>query len=254
MEHKTLSLIVFGMFAIITACAPGQIETLIEEGSTSAAEVLPAEQFELLQEGIGPLEITPPAEGESHDLHSANDLVEGNISSRGEQTFAESSSGEPGTINSQDPGGLAVRQEINPELIWLTHQEADYHYSLVYPDVYTILPQDDSQAADHPKLLHQLRILDRQLASGDTAEFEIPAFTIEVFELEDLSLEDFLNQFFEDGNRDPIKFKGMKGVRVYYDQLIAPNEFYYFAERGYVYKLTPLGLYGQEMLESFQIK
>jgi hypothetical protein len=254
MEHKALSLIVFGMLAIATACAPGQIETLIEDGSTTIAEALPTEQFELLQEGIGPLEITPPATGESQDLAPSEEVVDGNISSRGDQPIAGLSSGEPGTVNSQGRGELAVEQEAIQELVWLTHQDADYHYSLVYPDVYTILPQDDSQAADYPKLLHQLRILDRQLASGDTAEFEIPAFTIEVFELEDLSLEDFLNRFFVDGNREPINFKGMKGVRVYYDQLLAPNEFFYFSEHGYVYKLTPLGLYGQEMLESFRIR
>lgn len=254
MEHKALLFIVVGMLIITTACAPGQIETLIEDGSKTIAEVIPTQEFELLQEGIGPLEITPPAEAEGNDLPPAGDMVDGNISSRGEQTTAGPSIGEPGTVNSQAPGGLAIEQEAIPEIVWLTHQVPDYHYSLDYPDSYTILPQEDTPAAGDPLLLHQLRFLDRQLASGDTAALEIPAFTIEVFPLEDMQLHDFLDQYFEGGNREAINLKGLKGVRVFYDQLLAPNEFYYFAERGFVYKLTPLGLYGQEMLQSFKIK
>jgi hypothetical protein len=46
----------------------------------------------------------------------------------------------------------------------------------------------------------------------------------------------------------------LSGIRVYFKQLIAPNEFYYFSEHDYVYKLTPLGQYGQEMLQSFEIE
>ncbi|MBY8999224.1 MAG: hypothetical protein KGD60_16070, partial [Candidatus Thorarchaeota archaeon] len=75
---------------------------------------------------------------------------------------------------------------------WLTYQDQDFHFSIAYPDSYAILPAQNSSAAGGPELLHVLRFLDHQLASGDTAGLEIPNFTIEVFDLGSLSLEKFL--------------------------------------------------------------
>ena len=157
-------------------------------------------------------------------------------------------------VDSQAPGGLTLEEEHQPAVSWLTYQDQDFHFSIAYPDSYTILPAQNSSAAGGSKLLHQLRFLDRQLASGDTADFEIPNFTIEVFDLGNLTLENFLDQHIETGNREPVSLGKLNGIRVSFDQLIAPNQFYYFADQSFVYKLTPLGEYGQQMLESFQIK
>jgi hypothetical protein len=99
-----------------------------------------------------------------------------------------------------------------------------------------------------------VRFLDRQLAKASTADLEIPNFTIEIFDLENQSLESFLDAYFEQGERQTINLGNLKGIRIYFDQLIAPNEFYYFANQDLVFKLTPLGEYNQEMLDSFQIQ
>jgi hypothetical protein len=42
-------------------------------------------------------------------------------------------------------------------------------------------------------------------------------------------------------------------LRVRLQQLLAPNEFAYVANRGYVYGLTPLGEHGDGMLASFRL-
>ena len=254
MNRKPLFLIVIGILVIITACAPGQIETLIEDESSTINEQLASDEMQLLQEGIGPLEITPLPTGDNNNLTPSTGLDDGNISSRGEQTSGAASSGEPGMVDSQAPGGLTLEEENQPTVSWLIYQDQDFHFSIAYPDSYTILPALNSSAAGGPKLLHQLRFLDHQLASGDTADFEIPNFTIEVFDLGSLTLEKFLEQHLEIGNREPVRLGKLNGIRVSLDQLIAPNQFYYFADQGLVYKLTPLGEYGQQMLESFQIK
>ena len=41
--------------------------------------------------------------------------------------------------------------------------------------------------------------------------------------------------------------------RVAHRALMAPNTFYYVAGSKYVYRLTPLGPYSEEMLASFQL-
>jgi len=157
-------------------------------------------------------------------------------------------------VDSQAPGGLPLEEELQPAVSWLTYLDQDFHFSIAYPDSYTILPTQNSSDTGGPELLHQLRFLDHQLASGDTAGLEIPNFTIEVFDLGSLTLEKFLEQHLEVGNREPFSLGKLNGIRVSLDQLIAPNQFYYFADQSFVYKLTPLGEYGQQMLESFQIK
>ncbi|MBY8999225.1 MAG: hypothetical protein KGD60_16075, partial [Candidatus Thorarchaeota archaeon] len=85
-----------------------------------------------------------------------------------------------------------MEEDLQPAVSWLTYQDQDFHFSIAYPDTYTILPAQNSSAAGGPELLHVLRFLDHQLASGDTAEYEIPNFTIEVFDLGSLTLEKFL--------------------------------------------------------------
>ena len=254
MIRKSTLIIICVTMILSTACVQQKIETLIEDGTNSINEQLASDEMQLLQEGIGPLEITPLPPGENHNLAPSTGLDDGNISSRGEQTSGGASSGEPGKVDSQAPGGLTMEEDLQPAVSWLTYQDQDFHFSIAYPDTYTILPAQNSSAAGGPELLHVLRFLDHQLASGDTAEYEIPNFTIEVFDLGSLTLEKFLEQHFEIGNKEPFSLGKLNGIRVSLDQLIAPNQFYYFADQSFVYKLTPLGEYGQQMLESFQIK
>jgi hypothetical protein len=63
-----------------------------------------------------------------------------------------------------------------------------------------------------------------------------------------------LDNYAAGAERQVYSLGDLTGLRVYFNRLSAPNEFYYFTSHGYVYKLTPLGKYSDEMLQSFQIK
>jgi hypothetical protein len=101
-----------------------------------------------------------------------------------------------------------------------------------------------------PAVIHRVRFQDTDLA---TAELEIPIFTVEVYELNMLTLEAFLDLTATGAESQIYTLGDLSGFRVTFNQLSAPNEFYYFAGDEYVYKLTPLGMYSEEMLQRFQI-
>ncbi|MBE9475364.1 MAG: hypothetical protein IMY85_10780, partial [Chloroflexi bacterium] len=212
------------------------------------------DEIELQQEGIGPLEITPDSSSANLPIEPAAGQDGGNISSSGKRSASESINGEPGQIDSVAPGGLTLEQEANQPVSWLTYRDQAYSFSIDYPDTYTILPETEPINNADPELIHRIRFLDAQLAAGDTAEYEPPNFTIEIYALGNQSLEEFINNNVSRGEREVYTLGDLTGFRVYFKQLIAPNEFYYFSEHGYVYKLTPLGLYGEEMLLSFEIE
>jgi hypothetical protein len=253
MTRTTIFFIVFGMLILSTACVQQDITTLAQSAITPAAEQ-GIDAIELLQEGIGPLEITPDSSSANLPVDSSADQDGGNISSSGERSVREPISGEPGQIDSVAPSGLTLEQDESQPVNSLTYRDQDYSFSIGYPDTYTILPETDPLNNADPKLVHRVRFLDAQLAAGDTATYEPPNFNIGIYALGDQTLEDFINNDISGGEREAYTLGDLTGFRVHFKQLIAPNEFYYFSEHGYVYKLTPLGLYSQEMLHSFQIE
>jgi hypothetical protein len=206
------------------------------------------EEGQPLYEGKGPLVITP-APGEDGEISS----LPGEIDPSMAEPQGGSYGGEPGQINSSAPEEL-LDEEDQQVVTWLTYQDQAFSFSINYPNIYLILPETANSEDDVPAKVHQVRFQDMQLATGDTADFELPNFMIEVFELDDQSLEAFIAQNEPDGFVEAYQVNNLNGFRVYYNQLIAPGEFYFFSANGYVYKLTPLGLYSQEMLHSFQIQ
>jgi len=253
MKRRTLYIIVVGTLILSTACIQQDAELLTGDENKTEIEQPASEGIQLQQEGIGPLEITPPPPGDDHSLAPSTDGDGGNINSRGERTTGAVSDGEPGMIESKSPSGLTLEGAISAAVNWLTYQDQIYQFSIEYPESYTILPEKDLSPGSESGLLQDLRFLDRQLADGATADLEIPNFTIEVYDLGNHNLGTFLEENFDRGEREIIELGELSGIRVSFNQLIAPNEFYYFSDNGYVYKLTPMGLYSQEMLDTFQI-
>ena len=253
MTRTTIFIIVFGMLILSTACVQQDITTLAKSVITPAEEQ-GIDGIDLQHEGIGPLEITPDSSNAKPKDSPSAGQDGGNISSSGERSAGEPVSGEPGQIDSVAPSGLTLEQDASQPLRWLTYRDQACSFSIDYPDTYTILPEPEPFNNADPDLAHRVRFLDAQLAAGDTAEFEPPNFTVEIYTLGDQTLEAFINNDENRGEREAYTFGDLSGFRILFKQLIAPNEFFYFSEHGYVYKLTPLGLYSQEMLHSFQIE
>lgn len=254
MNRRVHFLIILGMLILSSACTQVEIETLIGDSITTEIEQPASDEIQLQQEGIGPIEITPLPPGDEPNLAPSTDGDGGNINSRGERTTSESSNGEPGMIESKAPSGQTLEKDASLAVNWLTYQDPTYQFSIDYPDAYIILPEEDLPPGSDSGPLKKVRFLDRELAGGATADLEIPNFMIEVYDLGSLSLENYLELNLERGEREAINIGSLSGYRVYLNQMIAPSEFYYFADHGHVYKLTPMGKYSQEMLESFQIR
>lgn len=253
MARTPIFIVAFGICFLTTACIQQNITSLAQSVDTPTGKQ-GIDEIELQQEGIGPLVITPDSSSANLPIEPAAGQDGGNISSSGERSTSESLSGEPGQIDSVAAGGLTIEQDASPPVSWLTYRDQAYSFSIDYPDTYTILPETEPVNHADLEVIHRVRFLDAQLAAGDTAEYEPPNFTIEVYALGSQALGEFIDKDKRSGGREVYTQGELTGFRVYFKQLIAPNESYYFSEHGYVYKLTPLGLYTEKMLHSFQIK
>jgi len=248
MKRILIPLIISGALLLATACAP---ETAYSpgEGSDVPAQAQVEDEIQLLGDGIGPLEITPDTSEAINEDQSSGDQTGGNISSSGKQSAGTSTDEQPGFIGSSAVGD----SEENRAIDWLTYLDTEYKFSIDYPKVYTILPEIDPLNDSERTMLQRVRFQDIDLAVGDTAEYEIPQFTIEVFDLEAQSLEIYLDIKAPGEKREAITLGELAGYKISFNQLRAHNEYYYFPGHGYVYRLTPLGQYNDDMLHSFQI-
>jgi hypothetical protein len=253
MKRMTILIIVISLLILAPACVQGDFQPLTIRTDTPVSSQ-GDNDIELQPKGISPLEITLQPGGEVRASAPSSDQSGGNISSFGKLSGDKSANGEPGEIESLAPEGLTLEQEGNPPVNWLKYHDQAFSFTINYPETYTILPESAKSMGGDPAKVYQVRFLENQLAMGDTAEFEIPNFTIAVFELGNQSLETFVAKEEGGGERESFSIGNLTGFRVSFKQLIAPGEFYYFAGNGYVYKLTPLGPYSQEMLQSFQIE
>jgi hypothetical protein len=248
MKALIVTIVMVSMLVLATACAPESVDRLLGEAGGGGAQGDQSRQ--LLAEGKGPIEVTPNAPG--GDVIASDDQAGGAISSSGEQAPGSAQGSQPGSLESSGPGGTsgeAVSKPVN----WLIYTDENFKFSISYPDIYVILSEVELLRDIDPDLAHRVRFQDADLAKGDTADLEPPQFSIEIFKNTTSSLESFLDTKLPGARREPYKIGDLQGYRVSTNLLMAPNEFYFFPGNGYVYKLTPMGAYSQEMLESFKL-
>ena len=159
----------------------------------------------------------------------------------------------------EEKGGLPGQSSANegPQK-WLIYTDTAYGFSVKYPDTYVILPEPTPLPATTPPVVHRVRFQDQQRASGQFVDREPAQFAIEVFELAPPApLREWLHSARLIPARATVEHVHLvaagHGLRVRLAVMIAPNEFYFFATKKYVYRLTPLGPYSKYMIDSFQI-
>jgi hypothetical protein len=207
---------------------------------------------QFLAESKGPLEITPVPENDKEIPNLPGDQGGGNISSDSGQGQIEEFSGEPGQIDSFAPAELQGEEE--PETInWLTYLDEQFNFSIAYPESYTILPEIGQLQEVKSGLIQQVRFQDVKLTASKDVSLDLPQFTIELYALGNLTLEEFIKSTINGVKFDQFNLGGLPGFRIKLNTLIAPNEFYFFTDDVYVFKLIPLGQYSQKMLASFQL-
>lgn len=138
---------------------------------------------------------------------------------------------------------------------WRLHTEAAYRFVVAYPPDLGVLPENTAPTAG---ALKRVRFQDTQILSTRFAELEPPRFTVEVFAATpSTSLGDWLRSAgrLPDGAKaTQMTLAGAsEGLHVQLRQQLAPNEFYYFSTKEYVYRLTALGMYSSEMFASFRL-
>ena len=254
MNTRLLPILIFGSLLLATACTPGSIELLGTpvEGQGSEEQ---AGQIDLLGQGEPAGQISSPGGEVMSNTPSQPEDSGGVISSSGEQGGGVVGSDQAGVSGSSAAGGSAPSGEEKGPVNWLTYQDKSYGFSISYPDTYVILDEIDLLKDIDPVLVHRVRFQDKTLASGDTAKFELPQFSIEVYEKPAIdTLQAFIGAKISGWTVESFKLGDLQGYRVISNRLMAPNEFYFFEGSQYIYKLTPLGQYSQEMLQSFKIE
>jgi hypothetical protein len=138
---------------------------------------------------------------------------------------------------------------------WLRYTDQQFGFSITYPNTYVLLDAATaSAAAANP--VHRVWFQDKTIASGATAALEPPAFAVDVFANPDgLALAQWLdaNEPHRDATRTAVTVGDTPGYKVALTSYVAPGQFYYVAAGNAVYRLTPLGQYGEEMLKSFRL-
>ena len=145
-------------------------------------------------------------------------------------------------------------------------EEVSNGFSIEYPNTYVILTGPNEPPASTPQVTYPVRFQDSQKASGPFASREPAQFTIHLYELDEhVVLLDWLRETGlapagdatsqgPNAGVEQVRSEGTgEGWRVVLPILVAPRESYYYATERYVYRLTPLGPYSQEMLDSFRL-
>jgi hypothetical protein len=163
---------------------------------------------------------------------------------------AESPSPQAGTVEPQEKGAA-----MDESVEWLRYSNSQFKFSISYLSTYVILDESESPEDTLPPPVFRVQFQDRALATSETADLQVPMAAVEVFRKEQSeSLEEWLDLHGESGSRSPITGGGLQGYRVSLPVLMAPNEFTYFASDTYVYRLTLLGPFAEEILQSFKIE
>jgi hypothetical protein len=158
----------------------------------------------------------------------------------------------------QDVSGPTGQSPVVERAGWQTYTDSAYGFSVQYPEEYVILAEAILPTSTRPPAVQRVRFQDKQIAAGQFADFEPARFSIEVFERRPaVALGDWLRS--DDvvpagASVTPVQIEGaQEALRVALRQQLAPNEFVYVLAGRYVYRLTPLGQHGEDMLASFRL-
>lgn len=243
MRNLYCKLVLFSFTLAITgACASAPAPTPENIKTPALSQSRPALQS--TEEMMSPSEIMssgPTDDREPADRSPTPDDQPGSI----EGALGEDHSGPAAT-----PPPASINEEPNT---WLEYTDSTFNFSVNYPDTYVLWERPG--ATSIPELLGRVQFLDRVLAESETAALQIPNFSIEVFPLAPSgSLLEWLEANNVRGTLTSIRINERDGYQASLLTLQAPNQFYYVADDRYVFRLIPLGVYGEQMLESFTVK
>lgn len=137
---------------------------------------------------------------------------------------------------------------------WQTYTDAQYSFAVSYPDTHVILPETQAPGAIAPGMVQQINIMEQGTAASEFAQYTPPDLAVQVFEAGGLTLEEWLDANEPGSARTARSISGKPGYKVVRPTQLAPNEFFYVAAGGYIYRVAPLGEQGMAMLPSFTLR
>lgn len=132
-----------------------------------------------------------------------------------------------------------------------------YGFAFSYPSSLVLLAEPDSLPDRRPPLVHRVRLLDRELAAGDTAELEPPQFSVEVYAAPGGPLRPWLESLGRIPAGAAVEILEVswarEALRVRDPRLIAPNELYWYVTGRHAFLVVALGPEGEAVHETFRL-
>jgi hypothetical protein len=220
----------------------------------------------LEEQGIQPL-LAEPGSTLRQSIEDENDVVD-------EQVYAEDGA----YINDQDnidgiqvypEGGEIIAgqgpSEIDPDSIesfpeesepidWIVYRDEEFGFELRYPSVYVVLTPPDMDEIPGLELLEEVWFQDQVIAQKDTPFTEPANFAVRIYDNHALlTVDQWIDEHIESRFGSGWETKPYRtGVRICSQLLMAPNCFVYLTNGDFIYELVPVGMYSEEMLESFK--
>jgi hypothetical protein len=155
--------------------------------------------------------------------------------------------------------GFAGEAQLRPET-WPIFSGQPYLFQIAYPQAHVIRqPQVQANPEFGPAPLAIFEFVDPAFAQGELATLQPPDLAVRVYDNSGRApLENWLitnGKVAPDAGLVGERYEARTGigVRVCQSVAIAPGCSVYFANEGYVYELTPLGLAGEAMLSTFAL-
>lgn len=233
MNRSILHLLAGSMLLVLVGCSIGQAQ--ISGGL--AQEPQPKEAVTVVAAATIGIPPATPAE-----------QPEPGIASAGSQPLVPPP-GEP-----LDPSLSGPQPGVGGATTMNVHREAACGFEISYPGELVVLPTPQGQFTPQP--ICTVAFQTAVLAQSDVAMIEPPQLTINVYANPNgQPLEEWLRAQSLIRARDeitPAPIGNLQGVRVASQRMMAPNVWWFAARGERIYRLTALGLLGEQMLPTFK--